>query len=92
MGERTAYASGTFRWADLQTTDPDGARAFYTELFGWEADAMPIPGGGTYTMLRLGGRDAAALSTQDEEARAGGAPPSWLSYVRSTTWTPGRGA
>src|SRR5690348_10698902 len=37
MGERTSYTPGTFSWADLTTTDQDGAKAFYTALFGWEA-------------------------------------------------------
>ena len=37
MGERTSYTPGTFSWTDLTTTDQDGAKAFYTGLFGWEA-------------------------------------------------------
>jgi predicted enzyme related to lactoylglutathione lyase len=81
MGRRASYADGTFCWADLATTDPDGARSFYGALFGWEAEPMPIPGGGTYTMLRHGGRDAAALAGQPEEQRAAGVPPHWVSYV-----------
>jgi len=34
MGERSEHAPGTFSWADLSTTDTDGAKAFYTTLFG----------------------------------------------------------
>ena len=35
MGARTEYAPGTFCWTDLGTTDVDGAKAFYGDLFGW---------------------------------------------------------
>jgi predicted enzyme related to lactoylglutathione lyase len=77
MGERTEHAPGTFSWADLGTTEPEGAKAFYTALFGWEAEERPIPDGGVYTMLRQGGLEVAALYGQRQE----GVPPSWLSYV-----------
>lgn len=70
MGERSSYAHGTFCWTDLSTTDPDGAKAFYTGFFGWEPDDMPAGDQGIYTMLRLEGRDAAALSALVEEQRA----------------------
>lgn len=81
MGERTSYAPGTFSWADLATTDPDGAKAFYGALFGWEGEDMPAGGGATYTMLRLAGRDAAALYRMRDEQREIGMPPTWLAYV-----------
>jgi uncharacterized protein len=79
MGERTSHPPGTFSWTDLTTSDPDGAKRFYTELFGWEFEDQPIPeeaGGGVYTMLRKDGKDVAALS----EAREG-MPTFWGSYV-----------
>jgi predicted enzyme related to lactoylglutathione lyase len=77
VGERTEHAPGTFSWAELATTEPDGAKAFYSGLFGWEADERPIPDGGVYTVLRQGGLEVAALYGQRQE----GVPPSWLSYV-----------
>src|ERR671924_16979 len=50
-GERTEHSPGTFSWADLGTTDPEGAKAFYTGLLGWEPEDNPIPGdGGVYTV------------------------------------------
>ena len=48
MGERTSHAPGTFSWADLSTTDTDGAKAFYTGLFGWDTEDNPMPEGGVY--------------------------------------------
>ncbi len=76
MGERTEHAPGTFSWADLSTTDTDGAKAFYTGLFGWDTEDTPIPEGGVYTMLSKGGKNVAALSGARE-----GQPSAWNSYV-----------
>ena len=42
MGERSSYAPGTFCWIELSTTDPDRAKAFCGELFGWEHEDMPV--------------------------------------------------
>jgi uncharacterized protein len=79
MGERTSYTPGTFSWTDLPTSDPDDAKRFYTELFGWEVDDQPIPeeaGGGVYTMLQKDGKNVAALFKAGE-----GMPTFWGSYV-----------
>jgi uncharacterized protein len=76
MGERTSHPSGTFSWTDLGTSDPDGAKSFYTGLFGWEIEDMPIPEGGVYSMARLDGKYAAAIYTAQE-----GQPTAWASYV-----------
>jgi len=81
MGEREAYTPGTFSWVDLSTTDQDGAKAFYSGLFGWEADDIPVGDGATYSMQKLNGRDVAAISAQPEAQRAAGVPPAWNSYV-----------
>jgi len=67
MSERTHYAPGTFSWSDLATTDPEGAKAFYSGLFGWEAEDMPVGDGVFYSMMRLGGRDVAAIAPQPSQ-------------------------
>ena len=81
MGERESYAPGTFCWVDLGTTDADAAKAFYGALFGWEAEELPATGGTRYTMLRIGGRDVAALYEQESVERDAGIPPHWSSYI-----------
>jgi len=81
MGERTEYTPGTFCWTDLTTTDQDAAKAFYGELFGWEAEDLPVGDGVHYSMQRLGGRDVAAISPQPQQQRDAGVPPTWNSYV-----------
>ncbi|MCA1687068.1 MAG: VOC family protein [Actinobacteria bacterium] len=81
MGKRKRYEPGTFCWVDLVTTDPAGAKAFYGELFGWEAEDVPAGEAGTYTMLRLGGDEVGGLYEMDAERREQGIPPHWFSYV-----------
>jgi predicted enzyme related to lactoylglutathione lyase len=81
MGKRENYAPGTFCWVDLATTDPAGAKAFYGELFGWEAEDMPAGEAGIYTMLRLDGDYVCGLYEMEAERRDQGVPPHWFSYV-----------
>ncbi len=81
MGTRTEHAPGTFSWVDLTTSDTDGAKSFYGELLGWEFEDNPIPddaGGGVYTMCKVQGSNAAAISGQREGDPS---PPHWNSYV-----------
>lgn len=56
MGERQRYAPGTFCWAELGTDDPEGATAFYVDLFGWEAVDMALGGGGMMPLSPHAGR------------------------------------
>jgi len=81
MGERTEYAPGTFAWVDLGTTDAEGAKAFYTAVFGWQGEDMPAGDAGTYTMFRRQGAYVSGLYQQGEEERSLGIPPHWASYV-----------
>jgi uncharacterized protein len=81
MGERTQYEPGTFCWIDLATSDQDAAKAFYSGLFGWEADDMPVGDGIVYSMMRLEGRDVAAISTLMADQVEQGIPPHWNNYV-----------
>jgi hypothetical protein len=81
MGERTGYTPGTFCWTDLTSTDPGAAKDFYSGLFGWEAEDIPVGEGVFYSMMRLRGKDVAAIAPQPQQQRDAGAPPVWNSYV-----------
>ncbi len=78
MGERTSHAPGTFSWVDLATSDPEAAKSFYSELFGWESEKRPGEAG-TYTIFRRDGKDVAGCFARPDGD--GGAPPQWNSYV-----------
>jgi hypothetical protein len=81
MTEYNEYAPGTFSWVDLGTTDAAGAKAFYTQLFGWQADDSPAGPDMVYTMLSKDGKGVAGLYQMGAEQQAQGMPPFWLSYV-----------
>jgi predicted enzyme related to lactoylglutathione lyase len=81
MGERTKYAPGTFCWTDLTTSDQEGAKSFYTQLFGWEATNNPVGEGMVYTTMSVDGKGVAAVSSQPQAQREAGVPPAWNSYI-----------
>jgi uncharacterized protein len=85
MGERTQYTPGTFSWTDLNTTDQEAAKSFYTALFGWEVTDMPVGEGSTYSMAAIDGKPVAAISGQQQQQRDAGVPPAWNSYVTVTS-------
>jgi len=75
---------GAPSWAELSTSDEEGALAFYTGLFGWEDQAQPLPaeaGGGAYHLAQLGGDMIAGLSKQQPEEAQQGVPPHWSAYL-----------
>jgi len=77
----TGYAPGTFCWVELGTSDGEGAKQFYTKLFGWDFTDNPVGPGMVYTMLKLNGKDVGALYQLSEDMTKQGIPPHWLSYV-----------
>jgi len=75
------HPAGSFCWVELATSDQPAAKKFYTSLFGWSADDMPMGPDDFYTMFRLEGRDAGAAYTLRAEQRERGVPPHWNLYV-----------
>jgi uncharacterized protein len=69
---------GAFSWCELMTTDVNAAKAFYTKLFGWDSEAMSMPGM-TYTVIKAGGKGIGGIMTIPKEAQ--GTPPMWGAYV-----------
>jgi predicted enzyme related to lactoylglutathione lyase len=80
MSERDGFQPGVPCWIDTWQPDADAAVAFYTQLFGWEAeDTMPPGAPGRHFMCRLRGRDVAAIASRPAAAPA--TPPAWGTYV-----------
>ncbi|WP_127090359.1 VOC family protein [Aquabacter cavernae] len=71
---------GTFVWYELMTTDTEAANRFYADAVGWQTRDAGMPGM-AYTLLSSGGDDIAGIMELPENARAMGAPPSWIGYV-----------
>lgn len=75
------HAPGSFCWVELATSDQAAAKQFYASLFGWDVADFPMGPSGVYTMFKLGGRDAAAAYTLNDEMKAQGVPPHWALYI-----------
>jgi predicted enzyme related to lactoylglutathione lyase len=67
-GAQLVNEPGTWNFSELNTRDPDGARAFYGSVFGWEADAVDL-GDGDGMMFRLHGYGD-HLAQRDPELRS----------------------
>jgi predicted enzyme related to lactoylglutathione lyase len=59
---------------ELFTTDTEGAKRFYHELFGWQTDDAS-------STATLAGKAVAAISEQPAPQRSAGVPPHFLNYV-----------
>ncbi len=68
---------GAPSWFELTTKDTDAAREFYTKLFGWKAEAMPMPDF-TYTTLEFDGNKIAGIMPVLPEM--GDMPSFWCTY------------
>lgn len=80
MAETPQHAPGTFCWIELGSSDQDAARSFYTELFGWEAEEVPMDEESTYTMFHMGGHYTAALYEVDR-SQPNAAADRWGVYI-----------
>jgi len=63
---------------ELSTTDPEAAKRFYKELFGWKLTDQKMADGSVYTMLdtRSGPPGGGIMKTMAPEQ-----PTAWMGYV-----------
>jgi len=69
---------GAFSWNELMTNDVAGAKAFYSDLLGWNLADMESSCG-AYTMAKAGDAEVAGIMAIPKEAT--GMPPNWGAYV-----------
>jgi len=69
---------GAFSWFELITSDVDGAKKFYANLFGWNTEDMPM-GDMNYTIVKVGEEGLGGIMSTPPQAE--GAPPNWGVYV-----------
>jgi hypothetical protein len=80
-----SHAPGTFTWIELAAKDAKAATSFYSSLFGWTVNEMPMGPDGSYYIFQLNGRDAAAAYGMNAEMQSQGVPPHWGLYVAVTS-------
>jgi predicted enzyme related to lactoylglutathione lyase len=73
----TEHRPGKLAWADLFTTDPDGATKFYCGLLGWTATTLEQKGKG-YTVFSNDGRPVAGLAPRS--VKGANHPSRWIGY------------
>ncbi|MGA7077154.1 MAG: hypothetical protein WBY61_00430, partial [Terriglobales bacterium] len=77
MANIEKHPAGSFCWIELHTSDQNAAKSFYTALFGWQSEDMPMGPNDFYTVFKLQGRDAAAGCSLRPEQRAQSVPSHW---------------
>ena len=67
-----------FVHVELNTPDPEKAKAFYSKLFQWQLEEVPNPAAsdGTYTIIKVGTGTGGGIMKQ-----VLGGPLGWLAYV-----------
>ena len=72
------FKQGTFSWAELATTDVEGAKKFYTALLGWTTEPAPVEGM-IYTLAKVGEERVAGIMSN----KCGGSElrPHWGVYI-----------
>jgi predicted enzyme related to lactoylglutathione lyase len=76
MSERDGYEPGVPCWVATIQPDPEAAAAFYGELFGWDYED-----GGGFFVMRLRGRDVAAVAPPPPGLDPP-PPPDWVTDIR----------
>ena len=80
MRKIVKHAAGTFCYVELATTGQNQAKQFYSGLFGWSVEDVPMGPGMVYTTFRQDGLIAAAASQMSEKERAS-FPAHWHLYI-----------
>lgn len=79
VGAEVVNEAGAFIWSELNTRDPDRAKAFYGAVFGWAFEDREFEGSGTYTTISVGDNTFGGIfdmtGRMPDEV-----PANWLAY------------
>ena len=82
MSYRDGYSHGTPCWVDLSTDDIEGAKAFYSGLFGWTWEDQQGPAGEyMYSLAQIDGLNVAGLGPAPDEMIQAGVRAAWNTYI-----------
>ena len=70
---------GRFVWHELMSNDTKSAARFYSKVAGWIPQAWEEQP--SYTMFMTGKSAMGGLMALPDEAKAGGTPPTWVTYI-----------
>src|SRR5215208_698592 len=72
--------TGDFIWYELMTPDPEGSKAFYDAVVGWNIGQGEAAYNG-YRMINSDGGFAGGVLPLTDEMQQHGARPTWLGYI-----------
>jgi predicted enzyme related to lactoylglutathione lyase len=78
IGAGLVNEPGALVWNELATRDTKAATAFYSQVFGWEANSIDM-GGTAYTEWKLDGAPIGGMMEMPSEIPAE-VPSNWLAY------------
>lgn len=81
IGARIMREPGAMTWTELATRDTEGAKKFYTSLFGWK-EKTSSGAGMTYTEFSLDETPFAGMMEMNAQMVGMGVPPHWLTYFQ----------
>jgi uncharacterized protein len=61
IGAGLVNEPGAFSWTEINTRDPEAARSFYSDVFGWSLEDKEFEGVGTYTTINVDGKAVGGL-------------------------------
>jgi predicted enzyme related to lactoylglutathione lyase len=79
FGAERVNEPGAFSWSEINTRDPEAAKSFYGDVFGWSFEDREFEGVGTYTTINVG--EGAVGGLIDITGRVPDeVPANWLVY------------
>ena len=82
FGAQIMREPGALTWTELATTDTEGAKKFYTSLFGWK-EKTSDGAGMTYTEFSVGDTPGAGMMAMNDQMKSMHVPPHWLVYFQT---------
>jgi uncharacterized protein len=80
-GAQLVSETGAFGWNELNTRDPEAAKAFYAAVFGWRGQKFDMDGGPDYVTWHLGADEHGIGGMIDMRGSVPEEiPPHWMVY------------
>jgi predicted enzyme related to lactoylglutathione lyase len=80
QGAGVVNEHGALSWNELNTRDPEAAKAFYGHVFGWDFEDNDMGEMGTYTSLKLGDAPVGGMLNMAERGVPEEVPAHWQVY------------
>lgn len=80
VGAELVNEPGALSWNELNTRDPEAAKAFYGAVFGWTFEDAEFEGVGSYTTINVGGSPVGGILNMAERGVPEEVPAHWQVY------------